>query len=177
MAQTAQRSRGLDRPSAEIESLITALGSHDVLARDRAHHALVQIGQPAVAPLAAALRDDHELVRGEAARALGELRDPTAAVALIGALDDQGFDVRWLAAEGLIALKAAGVAPLLSSLIDASWDNVWLREGAHHILRSLLGEPFGAALAPVVAAIEGVEPSVTVPLAAYKALDALRAQH
>jgi HEAT repeat protein len=156
-----------------IRQQIDELSNGDVLARDRARHILVRIGEPAIRPLIEALASPNEIVRWEAAKALSELADPTAAPALIEALDDQRFAVRWLAADGLIALKVAGAVALLQALMKASWDNVWLREGAHHVFRSQLGAPFGKHLAPVVAALEGVEPSVTVPAAAYQALKAL----
>ena len=156
-----------------IQQQIDALADADVLTRDYARHGLVRMGAPAVGPLVEALGSSDEHVRWEAAKALGEIADPAAAPALIAALDDQRFAVRWLAAEGLIALKREGVAALLRALMTASWDNVWLREGAHHVLRSQLGAAFGCHLAPVVAALEGLEPSVTVPASAYHALEAL----
>jgi HEAT repeat protein len=159
--------------AADIQSLIGALASRDVLARDRARYTLVQIGQRAVVPLIAALDDADGIVRWEAAQALGQIRDPAAAPALIAALNDQRFDVRWLAARGLIALGRDGIAPLLRSLEQGAWDDVWLREGAHHILRAQIGGPLGLIIAPVVAALEGMEPSITVPIAAYNALSAL----
>jgi HEAT repeat protein len=133
---------------------------------------LVRAGPAALGPLIAALPTADGVARWEIVKALGEIRDVAAAEVLIETLDDQRFDVRWLAAEGLIRLGEAGVAPLLRSLECAAWDNVWLREGAHHILRSQLGGPLGTTIAPLVAALEGPEPGVTVPLAAFQALSA-----
>jgi HEAT repeat protein len=124
--------------------------------------------------LITALRSPSHTVRWEAAKALSELADPASAPALVQALTDERFDVRWLAALGLIALRQAGLVPLLDALEHASWDRVLLRDGARHILRAQLGGPYGSVLAPVVAALEGPEPGVTVPLSAYRALGALR---
>jgi hypothetical protein len=161
-------------PSAgDIPALIEALASRDVLMRDRASAALVQLGQPALGPLVAALASADGVVRWEATHALTQMHNPAVAPALIAALDDQRFDVRWLAAKGLIELGRDGIIPLLRSLEQGSWDNVWLREGAHHILRTQIRGPLGLIIAPVVAALEGMEPSVTVPLAAYNALSTL----
>jgi HEAT repeat protein len=70
---------------------------------------------------------DHE-VRWEAAKALGEIADPWSAPALEETLMDAGFDIRWLAAEGLIALGRAGLKPLLATLLKKA-DSVYLREG------------------------------------------------
>ena len=44
------------------------------------------------------------------------------------------------------------------------------------ILRSQIRGPLGLIIAPVVAALEDVEPSVTVPIAAYSALSTLTDQ-
>ena len=70
---------------------------------------------------------DHE-VRWEAARALGEIADPRAAPALVVTLEDEGFDIRWLAAEGLIALGPVGLAPLLEALAEKA-NSVYLTGG------------------------------------------------
>jgi HEAT repeat protein len=164
---------GAEPDLTTIQQQIDALAASDVIVRDRGRHALVRIGQPAVRPLLEALASTHENVRLEAAQALGEIADPAAATGLIETLDDERFAVRWVAAEALVALGQAGVVALLNALLAASWDNVWLREGAHHVLRAQLGASFGHHLAPVIAALEGVEPSVTVPTAAYHAIEAV----
>ncbi len=120
----------------EIESLIADLASDHGLTRQRARESLAAIGQPAVAPLIAALADSKRQVRWEAVKALGEIGDPAAASALVSALEDEGSGIRWLAAEGLIAIGREGLKPLLQALVHYS-DSEWLREGAHHVLRRL----------------------------------------
>jgi HEAT repeat protein len=156
-----------------IHAKVVQLASQDVLLRDQARSALVALGEAAVPALIEALSSADGNVRWEAARALGELRAAAAAPALVAALRDTRFDVRWLAAQGLIALGNDGIAPLLRALRDAPWDAVLLREGAYHILRSQVGGASGNRLAPVVAALEGPEPAVSVPLAAYRVLQQL----
>lgn len=158
--------------SATISSLVADLASHDGQVRERARQCLVDIGGPAVALLIEALGDPNSQVRWEAAKALGQIADPVAAPALVKALRDKGFAIRWLAAEGLIALGSKGLVPLLRALIERS-DSVWLRQGAHHVLHDLVGRVPEEVLQPVLAALEGVEPSLEVPLAAETALDAL----
>lgn len=156
-----------------IQSQIAALSDSDVMVRDRARMALVQMGAPALQPLIAALKDARWIVRWEAAKALGEIGDPAAIPALIEALDDQRGAIRWLAAEALMAMGRAAVEPLLQALVTGAWDDVWLHEGAHHVLRAQVGSRIGRHLAPVIAALEGSERSVTVSLAAHRALEAL----
>lgn len=155
-----------------INELIVTLGDHDGLARQRARHSLVAIGQPAVPALAKALTDPSGQRRWEAAKALGSIRDPSAAPALVSAMEDQDFGVRWLAAEGLIGLKGAGLAPLLQALAQHP-DRVWLREGAHHVFRMLVDHDLHDLVAPVLAALDGIEPVLEAPGAAQAALRAL----
>jgi HEAT repeat protein len=157
---------------ATMGALIADLGVKDGLVRERARQSLVAIGGPAVASLIEALADRNEQMRWEAAKALGQIGDPVSAYALVNALEDEVFDVRWLAAEGLIALGREALLPLLQALIERS-DSPWLREGAHHILHNLCRGDLEEVLQPLLTALEDVEPSIEVPLAAGSALDAL----
>jgi HEAT repeat protein len=116
--------------------------------------------------------DSNYHVRWEAAKVLSELEDPEAAPVLVTALEDEDFGVRWLAAEGLISLGQDGLAPLLEALVQHS-DSALLREGAHHVLRMLNEGGLHAHMAPVIAALEDIEPILAVPVAAHAALDAL----
>ncbi len=160
---------------AAIRALMDTLCNRDTLKRHRARLALVDIGSPAVPYLVQALEDPdaEECVRWEAAKALSDIGDPLAAPALIDILGrDEQFGVRWLAAEGLIVMGRNGLVPLLNALIQRS-DSAWLREGAHHVLRTLAGRGLYVYLAPVLMALEDVEPAVQAPPAARAALDAL----
>ena len=160
---------------AAIHTLMDALCDRNTLKRQRARLSLVDIGSPAVPYLTEALRDSdsEECVRWEAAKALSDIGDPAGAPALIDVLgQDELFGIRWLAAEGLIALGRNGLVPLLEALIQRS-NSAWLREGAHHVLRILAGRGLYVYVAPVLTALEDVEPAVQVPPAARAALDAL----
>jgi HEAT repeat protein len=163
-----------DGRSATIVSLVADLASQDELVRTEARQTLVGMREPAVSPLIEALRDPRSQVRWEASKTLGEIANPTAAPALVRALRDDEFGVRWLAAEGLIALGPRGLEPLLRALIGRS-DSVWLRQGAHHVLHDLAKGELKETLQPVVAALQGLEPSLEAPRAARTALDALPA--
>ena len=165
---------GSHADSATVSALLTDLGSKDGLVRVRARNSLVAIGEQAVGPLVKALAHRNQWVRWEAAKALGQIGDPTAAEALVRALEDEVFDVRWLAAEGLITLGRGALLPLLHALAERS-DSEWLREGAHHVFHDLVkGSPdLKDILQPVLATLEDVEPSLEVPFAAEAALNKL----
>jgi HEAT repeat protein len=155
-----------------VRSLVANLSSKDGQVRVRARKSLVAIGGPALKPLVEMLSSKRQRVRWEAAKALGQIGDPAAVQALVKALEDKMFDVRWLAAEGLISIGREALVPLLRALMEHP-DSLWLREGVHHVLHDVDKEDFDEILQPVLAALEGFEPSVEVPYAAEKALKAL----
>jgi CBS domain-containing protein len=159
-----------------LSALVLALGAEDDRVRQRARQALIREGKAAVPYLIDALFSADEVVRLEAARALNESADPSAASALVIVLEDQASSVRWRAADALIALGRASLAPLLHALCERS-DSVLLREGAHRIIYALVGRRvLTTILAPVLAALECAEPAVALPLAAQRAMDNLQAQ-
>jgi len=104
--------------------------------RIKARQYLVAIGEPAVSPLVEALAHRNQWVRWETAKSLGQIDSPAAAQALVRALEDDMFDVRWLAAKGLLTVGRDALVPLLHALLERS-DSELLREGAHHIFHDL----------------------------------------
>ena len=158
--------------SSSLETLIATLSSKDDAARVRARHSLVAMGKAAVPSLAEALKKTDDLVRWEVAKTLGEIGVPEAAPFLVKALEDEAFDVRWLAAVGLIGMNIKGLKPLLHALMEHG-DSVLIREGAHHVIHDLTKGELRKYLAPVLAALENVEPGMSVPQAAFHALEML----
>jgi aminopeptidase N len=161
--------------TATVDRLISMLSSSDGLKRQDAREQLVGIGGPAVDALIEVLQSTNDNARWEAAKALGEIRDPRAAPGLVDALEDRESAVRWLAAKGLIALGRRAVIPLLEAL-EGEADSVWMREGARHVLHSLIRDGVAEEAEPVLAALEDIEPSIETPMAAHNALEALRAE-
>ncbi|MCW5849826.1 MAG: HEAT repeat domain-containing protein [Anaerolineae bacterium] len=159
---------------AAIPNLIARLGSADPRDRRRAGNDLIAAGPLAVSALTEALEDRSPAVRSEAARALGRIRDAAVAAALVKRLEDESREVRWTAAEGLVALGKDGLIALLRAMMQER-ESVRRREAAHHVLRALADGDLGGIVRPVLAAIEGLEPALTVPLAAHAALHQLEA--
>jgi HEAT repeat protein len=159
---------------APVKDLMAALSSHNGKEREGARKALIRIGGPAVQPLiellgSAGRENCDEHACWEAAKALASIGDPAAAPALLVALEDTNGGTRWLAGEGLIALGRPALVPLLDALIRHS-DSPWLREGAHHILRTLALRRIEGVTRPVLEALESANPALEVPLAAEAAL-------
>jgi HEAT repeat protein len=169
------RETGLRETRLGIDRLIGDLASSEGMQRQRARKRLVDIGRLATPPLVETLQSTSKHARWEAAKALGAIQDPGAAPALVGALRDQESSVRWLAAKGLIGLGRDALIPLLESLEKES-DSVWMREGAHRVLHALVEEDVANDAAPVLEALEDIEPAIEVPIAAFNLLQVLRRQ-
>ena len=161
----------------KIEELIGELRSKDGVRRERARRSLVKVGKPAVPSLVGLLSDKSDHVRWEACKALGHVKDPAAAGALVNALDDRSMEVRWLAAEGLIALGRKSVIPLLKAL-EAHFESLFLRQGAHHVLHALQREQMlDASTLAVLDTLRCLGPRAAVAMAAHKALESRGAVH
>lgn len=158
--------------TAGIGELVHHLGDVDPRSRVKARATLVLRGREAGPALAAALQSPDETVRWEAAKALTEIRDPKAAPALVTALEDDDPSVRWLAAEALALLGRNALEPLLHALIT-SHGSVWMRDGAHHVLREAGQGDLKLLLAPVMSALEGIVPAEAVMPAAHEVLKEL----
>ncbi|MGA2284982.1 MAG: HEAT repeat domain-containing protein [Dehalococcoidia bacterium] len=160
-----------------VNSLLVGLHSHEWKVRELSREGLESLGELALFPLTDLLNDPDWHVRWEAAKALQSIADPRAAPALVRALRDARFGVRWLAAEALVALKEGALGPLLDALVHQG-DSLWLRRGAHRVLRQLIhGQLPPEAIEvvkPVLTALESLEPSATVGVAAQNALAELQ---
>lgn len=125
----------------EIEELINKFYNKDGIQRKKARYALVKIGKPAVKYLSDLLNEpkeneQKEYVRWEAIKTLSQICTPESIPVLIKALEHEDFDVRWMAAEGLINIGKESIEPLLKSLIK-NGDSIFLLEGVHHVLKDL----------------------------------------
>ncbi len=152
------------------ETLRARLADWDARRRHEASSELVSMGTAALPVLAKQLsaRDWH--VRWEAARALGEIGDPAAAVLLVEALQDDDTGVRWAAMGSLIQLERGALRPLLESL-TRDFYSARLREGAHHVLHMLLSrELLTEREKEVFFALEGAAPGIQAAWAANRAL-------
>ena len=99
----------------------------------------------AFVPAMKALDSRQELVRLRAAQALGKIGDRRATSGLIGALDDELWDVRYAAEDGLVAFGRSSIGPLRRAHAKAS------PRAQPYILEALakLGDPHALAWARV----------------------------
>lgn len=157
------------RELSVIRTLIRHLTSRSGLIRHHARTSLVAIGNATV-PSLLELRDHRRReVRWEAVKALGEIGNFEANAGLISSLTDESFDVRWLAAEALIAQGQKVIVPLLRAIMLQPGSEL-LRESAHHILRSLVDRKLARDIQPVLKALEDIDFTPKVRVVARKAL-------
>jgi hypothetical protein len=163
--------------SAKIETLVGQLQSKKWVERQRARIALEQIGRRAAPRLIELLSNRNKRVRWEACKALGHIKYPAAAAPLVSALTDDSMEVRWLAAEGLIALEEKALVPLLQTL-EVDFESPFLRQGAHHVLHALERKRrLNEKTLAVLDTIRFLEPKTEVAVAARMALDSLKREN
>jgi len=155
-----------------IKKLISDLSSSDDFSRLKARRELLETGKPAYNSLLEALKDRNCLVRWEAVNILGGTEDPEVAPALVGALEDSEFEVRWVAAQGLIRMETKGLKDLFQALIERA-DSAFLREGAHHVFHKLAQGELKVFLTPMLIVLEGREPTVEIPPMALHATETM----
>ena len=154
-----------------IQFLIGQLEAHDKQTRQQARFELIGIGKNAIPLLVKTVSSNNPNLRWQAAKTLSQITIPAVIPVLIDLLrENEYFGVRWMAADGLIKAGETGLAPLLRSLTE-HFDSVWLREGAHHVLRSLHDRGVESEeIEKTLRALEGIEPAIEVPWAAAEAL-------
>lgn len=126
---------------AEGRKLVAGLSDPNSRKRAEAREKLLDLGNAAIPALLAALTDSNGNARWQAAKALSQLHDPDTANDLMNAMEDDDFGVRWLAAEGLIAMGPASLGAVLQGLISC-FGSIRMREGARHVLHALADSGF-----------------------------------
>ncbi len=164
------------KDNKDIQQLVKDLTNDNGIVRQNARASLVAYGQSAVDELADAATSSQDILRWEAVKALAEIEASSTIPVLITALEDKNSGVRWIAAEGLIALGEKSVKPLLKALIEQS-DSVFLLEGCHHIFSDLKHQkklPVGFQVDKLLAVVKNTESKEMVKLLAFKNLERLR---
>lgn len=157
---------------ADIDSLIDDLTCDDVKDCQRARSAFVAMGKDGVPHLVRVLSNYRGWRRWEAVKALGQIHGPESTEALVEALGDRDFDIRYLAAKGLIHRGNEALIPLMDGLISHS-KSAWFRDGARHVLSDFSHSGLRKLLSPLMHAMKGRAPALEVPLEAQKVFDAL----
>jgi HEAT repeat protein len=153
----------------KIPELIKRLASENSIDRIKARYELVKIGKPAIEYLIGLQYLTTEHVRWEAIKTLSQIAHPDAIPILINALENDRFDVRWLAAEGLIDIGKESIKPLLEA-IEQQQDSKFLKEGVHHVLKDLKSKNLFKDELHIIKMIEDSNTHSLLALTAHKIL-------
>jgi HEAT repeat protein len=147
-----------------LRDLMEALRGEDGMGRKRARETMVLIGDEIAPRMRTLLAEGTKRERWEAAKTLAALVDPSSLDTFIQLLSERESDIRWIAADGLIALGPRVVVPLLKSLL-AEPPTRGQAEMSGRVLRKLASENDVLAniLAPVLEVMESPDPGVLQP--------------
>ena len=158
-----------------IGGLVKSLFSNNGIERQRTREVLVSIGQPVLEYLDEIVSSNNLAARWEAVKAIGQIKETDGIPLLLRALNDEEFEIRWLAAEGLVEMGELVLVPLFEALIE-NYQSVFFRQGVHHILNEMkiqgrYGDP--SDLLPL---LKDPKAETFLPIEAKKELDRLRQQ-
>jgi hypothetical protein len=121
---------------SQIPELVAELGDDDPVKRQHARLMLIHLAPKSIPALLTALKSHNTNTRWEAVHAIGDLRMPEYAPALVDMVTDEDAGVRWMASDSLLNLDRACLRPLLEKFIK-DFTSILLRESVRHILRAL----------------------------------------
>lgn len=131
---------------------------------------LVKMGKKITPQLHKLLDSKNDLLRKEVARIVKLISDRRSVPFLIRLLDDPEFDIRWIAAVGLIRIGRRSIIPLLKSIRDGKSSSL-LNQGAHHVFDSLFYKNEKAEMSLLLLSLENYhELGEIVPTEASNAL-------
>ncbi len=131
------------------ETINTKSYKEKVVARKK----LVHMGKSILPDLHKLLLTKTIALRMEVAKVVQLIGSRRSISALIEILDDPEFDIRWIAAEGLIKIGRKSIIPLLESVRDGK-SSLIMDKGTHHILQSLLTEKEKITLKPLLQSLD-----------------------
>ena len=154
-----------------LTSLIKeSLDSKNSVKKLAARNALVEMGKTIIPKLHRLLNSENALLRMEAAKIVELIADRRSIPFLINLLDDKEFEIRWIAAEGLIKIGRRAILPLLKSIRDGKSTFIF-NKGAHHVLLSLLKEDEKNKLTTLLLSLDDAqELGETAPVEASEAI-------
>ena len=157
-----------------LTSLIKeSLDSKNSVKKLAARSTLVGVGKQIIPKLHKLLNSENGLLRTEVAKIVELIADRRSIPFLINLLDDKEFEIRWIAAEGLIKIGKRSVLPLLKTIRDGKSTFI-LNKGAHHVLLSLLKEDEKIKLTALLLSLDDAkELGETAPVEASEAINTL----
>lgn len=129
----------------------------------------MSIGSPAVSQLADLAGHPDAMLRREVIKTLGQIASPVSVPLLVHAMLDGNEGVRWLAAEGLVAVGMQASQPVLEELL-ANPKSALLRKGAHHYFRAMRDLKGSTRFDELLSALDGLDAELRTQVAAENLL-------
>ena len=126
-------------PIALVNLFSISIDEKNVTRKIKARKSLVSMGRKVIPHMHKLLSSQKLLLRMEAAKIVEQIADYKSIPSLIQLLDDNEFDIRWIAATGLIKIGRRSIIPLLKAVRDGK-SSYFLNMGVHHVLTELLNE-------------------------------------
>ena len=163
----------IDFPVSLGKLITDSMDEKDFAKKLKARKRLVGMGKAIVPHLKILLASRKVSMRKEAAKIIELIADKKSIPLLIDLLDDTQFDIRWIAAEGLIKIGRQSIIPLLKSVRDGK-SSYFLNQGAHHVLNGLVNENEKEKLDSLMQSLDNFhELGETAPIEASKAIKAV----
>jgi hypothetical protein len=129
----------IDSPAYLLNLVKESLDTKNVKKKLSSRMTLVKMGKKILPQMYKLLKSEEVLYRMEAVKIIELIGDRTSIPVLVELLDDNEFDIRWIASEALIKIGRSSIRPVLKSVRDGE-NSILLNESAHHVLTSLLSE-------------------------------------
>jgi HEAT repeat protein len=142
-----------DFPINLVKLIKGSLDTKNSVKKLAARSTLVRLGKTIIPQLHELLDSKNGLLRMEAAKIVELIADRRSIPILIRLLDDKEFEIRWIAAEGLIKFGRRSILPLLKSVRDGE-SSYFHNKGAHHVLNGLLNESEKEKLRPLLFSLD-----------------------
>ncbi len=124
-------------PDNLIKLIKASLDAKTASKKINARSCLVKLGKAVIPHMNKLLDSKERLLRIEAAKIIELIADSGSIPVFINLLDDEEFEIRWIAAEGLIKIGRKSIRPLLLVVRDGD-SSFFQNQGIHHVLESLL---------------------------------------
>ena len=129
----------IDIPENLVNLIKATLDDPNFNKKVRSRKTLVRMGKSILPQMHKLIKSENTDLRLEASKIIELISDRKSIPVLLELLDDNTFDIRWIAAEGLIKIGRRSIRPLLTAVRDRK-NSIVFNEGAHHVLQSLLNE-------------------------------------
>lgn len=128
-----------DFPVNIVKLLNAVFDDRDYKKMHNARLSLVWLGKSILPQLHKLVKSENSLIRQEAAKLIQIAADRRSIQVLIVLLDDKEYDIRWIAAEGLIRIGRKSIVPLLKA-VSGGETTLFSNKRVHQVFSVLFSE-------------------------------------